>query len=73
MEFYITDMYFMDKMRLVDYWVNEKDAYDYWDAHKEDCIRAVCLKMSPDKDNFQYTEECLGEFDVNGHYCYEMG
>lgn len=72
MSFYYTDMEFLNGMHFVDFWVNQDDAYNYWDAHKEKCKRAAVFEMKPDEENFQFEAICLGECDIDGHYYFKV-
>lgn len=64
-----------DKQEYVDLWVTKEDAESYIrNAPDFDgALRAEAWIMRPDEHNLQYEAiECFYEYDVNGHYYYNV-
>ena len=59
-----------------DIWINKSDALAYYErvADNANTLRAELFECAPDANNLMYeAKECLFEYDINGHYYYNVG
>lgn len=65
---------FADGRKFDDIWVNKEDAMSYFEQspYYDGCIRAELFEMVPGEGVHYENKVCLYEYDVNGHYYYDV-
>ena len=65
---------FQDGRKFDDIWVNKDDAMSYFEMapYFDGCIRAELFEMVPGGVHYEI-KACLFEYDMNGHYYYNIG
>ena len=65
---------FADGRKHDDIWVNKEDAMSYFERspYFDGCIRAELFEMAPGEGVHYENKVCLYEYDVSGHYYYDV-